>query len=188
MIESNIKKCLLDMDGVLTDFVRGMCRLHFKKNPYLDSNYCGFYFNEAWGMESKEFWENADYKFWSNLDWTTYGRAIFKFVHERFGPENTCILTAPCETEGCFDGKMSWIREYLPRAYRRQFLVGSAKEFCAGPDRVLIDDRDENCLAFYKAGGHSILVPAQWNMNRAHKHDPFTYVKECFQEEHRLIA
>lgn len=182
----DVKRCLLDLDGVLVDFVRGTCRLHNKMNPYFDGNYQGFYFNEAWQMPASEFWTGMDKKFWANLDWTLYGKLIFNFVHEKFGPENTCILTAPCLTEGCFDGKMSWIREHLPKAYHRQFLVGSAKDFCARADHVLIDDRDENCQDFIKAGGNAVLVPAMWNANRMWRYDPYGFVFNAFNESSLL--
>lgn len=171
-----MKRCLLDMDGVIADFVRGACRLHNQMNPYYNSDFEGFYFNEAWNMKPADFWRGMDRDFWAGLDWMADGRLLFGFIDSHFGPENTCILTSPCSNDGCYDGKQDWIRAHLPKAYHRRFLIGPEKSYCAGPDRVLIDDRDENIEEFIKFGGHGILVPRPWNKNRGLKTPAYMHV------------
>jgi hypothetical protein len=39
----------------------------------------------------------------------------------------------------------------------------AAKKFLAGPDRLLIDDRDRNVEEFVAGGGHAILLPRLHN-------------------------
>jgi 5'(3')-deoxyribonucleotidase len=175
-----MKRCLLDMDGVLVDFVAGACHLFGQSNPYVDGTFTDFYMNNAWNMTPNDFFENMGYDFWAELDWMHDGRAIFDFVDEAFGPENTCILTSPVNTWGCFDGKIAWIKRNLPKAYHRKFLVGPAKSFCAGDDRVLIDDRDENITEFIAAGGNGLLVPRPWNSNRKLTLTSKEYITETY--------
>jgi hypothetical protein len=59
-------------------------------------------------------------------------------------------------------GKVAWLEKHLP-SYSRRFLFGPKKEFCAGPDRLLVDDHDLNTEAFAASGGRTFLVPRQWN-------------------------
>jgi hypothetical protein len=61
---------------------------------------------------------------------------------------------------------MSWIEKHLP-AYRRRFLIGPRKEFCAHGGSVLIDDSDKNVASFRDAGGLAILYPRPWNSRHA---------------------
>jgi 5'(3')-deoxyribonucleotidase len=179
-----LKRCLLDLDGVLVDFVRGACSLHSKANPY-NEGYAHFYFNEAWGMPAADFWREMGKDFWANLPWMPDGQAIFNIIDERYGAKNTCILTSPCDTEGCFDGKMAWIKKHLPSAYRRKFLVGPVKDFCAQADHVLIDDRDENHDSFIAAGGQAIIVPRPWNHMRGTKSAPEYIETRFWQHDQR---
>lgn len=170
-----MKRLLLDLDGVLVDFVRGACRLHNQKSPYLDG-YEGFYFNRHWNMSDPDLYTGMDRRFWQELDWTADGRSIFNLVDSHFGPENTCILTTPCPIDGCYDGKLDWIKMHLPKAYHRRYLIGTRKEFCAGDDRVLIDDRDENIDEFVAAGGHGLLIPRPWNRGRKLQTTPLSFL------------
>lgn len=153
-------KALLDLDGVLVDFVSGAQRLHGQPvGPHLITDW-DFY--EGWGLTPESFWAPMGEEFWAGLDWTAEGRSILAVVEAAVGRENVCLLTSPCDTPGCVEGKVRWIRRYLPE-YRRRFLVGPAKEYAAGPGRVLIDDSDANVIRFSAAGGNTVLVPRPWN-------------------------
>jgi len=158
-------KCLLDLDGVLVDYVGGCRRLHDRPDPYA-SGFDRWDFVAEFGMSAASFYAPQGRDFWADLDWTPDGRQIFNLIHKHFGPDNTCLLTSPILTEGCYDGKVAWIRKHLPREYHRRFLIGPAKEFCAGPGRVLFDDNDENVAKFTNAGGFGVLVKRPWNQLR----------------------
>lgn len=148
-------KCLLDLDGVLADFIGGLCKL--RGTPRVDPS--------GWNCIDAHEWEKMDEEFWATLDRTPEFEAILTTVEETFGPENVCLLTSPVRTAGCLEGKMRWIRKHLP-AYSRRFLIGPAKEFCANPRSVLIDDSETNVKAFTDAGGYAVLVPREWNWKR----------------------
>lgn len=168
-------KCLLDMDGVLVDFVKGICELHQKEDPF-KKGYQGWDMIAEFGMSPSEFWNPCGREFWKNLDWTEEGKEIVAFAEETFGTKNIALLTSPCATDGCIDGKMDWIKKNLPQ-FRRSFLVGPAKHFCAAPNHFLVDDHDGNIAEFNADHGNGILVPRVWNENRD-KGEPLAYIKQ----------
>lgn len=156
-------KCFLDLDGVLVNFVGGACRKHRRPNPYSRPESLG-----EWdcvkliGMAEDDFWRPLDFHFWRLLDWMPDGREILDLVEDTFGPSNVCLLTSPADNFGAVEGKRAWIKKHLPGYYRRT-IFSSAKEFMAGPDRVLIDDYVVNVDRFTEAGGLAMLVPRPWN-------------------------
>lgn len=151
-------KCLLDMDGVLVDFVKGAAKVHGFKPEDVDC----WDFPAKFGIAKADFWGVLGSDFWAELEWSVDGKAILEAAERTFGKENVCLLSSPCDTIGCTDGKVRWIREHMPN-YRRRFLLGPAKEFAASPNRWLIDDYEGNIESFTKAGGNAILVPRPWN-------------------------
>lgn len=160
-------KCLLDLDGVLVDFVGGICRAHGRPNPYADGQNNGLYeMAELWGISATKFWSVADAEFWAGLEMMPDGTNILTACVDVFGTENICLLTSPSMNEGATEGKVRWIYEHLP-VFRRRFMVGAAKEFCAHPGAVLVDDYDSNVAKFRLHGGHAVLVPRPWNSAHA---------------------
>jgi 5'(3')-deoxyribonucleotidase len=160
-----IKKILLDLDGVLVDFVGGACELHGVDDPYAsgEADAAGEYdVIKLLGMRAQTFWAPMGYEFWANLKPYAHLRRVVDLAESAVGAENICILTSPPLTAGAVEGKMAWIRKHLPD-YRRRFLVGPAKEFCAAPDHLLIDDYQRNIDRFCGAGGQGLLFPAPWN-------------------------
>lgn len=163
-----VDKILLDLDGVLVDFIKGAKQLHRKDYPYHPHNPSTQHEMTPWELEpvfemdGPELWEPMGFDFWANLDPLPHMNEFLELLESKFGEENICILTSPIRTDGCIDGKMSWIKKNIPR-YKRRFLVGPAKEFCAGPSRALVDDSHTNVDKFRQAGGHALLVPAPWN-------------------------
>ncbi len=166
-------KCLLDLDGVLVDFVGGVCDFYRIPDPYLDPSLKGKWdFVEAIGMSESTFWNPLGEEFWANLKPMPDMENILGIVESVFGRSNVCLLTSPCRNDGCPTGKMRWIRQYLPQ-YSRQFLMGPRKEFCARDDHWLIDDADHNINAFRKAGGQTCLVPRVWNSLHSERTVPY---------------
>ena len=153
------------MDGVLVDFVGGACRVHGKANPYACGNFNGWTIldsPEFRGMSAADFWRPMGREFWAGLAWTDDGREILSIVESAFGKENICLLSSPCHTPGCMDGKLDWIKENIS-SYKSRFMFGNRKEFAASDRRILIDDADHNVRAFGMAGGRTVLVPRPWN-------------------------
>ena len=158
-------RCFLDLDGVLADFVAGICRAHGRRSPYLQPGSPRG--PHAWDLGGilrltpKEFYAPCDRRFWANLPLTPESGRIESLVRGRFG-ERVAILTSPVSQDGCGDGKRDWVRRHYPKLEKR-LLIGSCKEFCAGPLAVLIDDNQGNVDTWRAAGGIAFLVPRPWN-------------------------
>ncbi len=147
----------LDMDGVLVDFVGGAIKEHCLQ---INQNNLSWDFYVEAGLSPENFWSPLGRSFWANLDWTPEGEKILAYVEQAF--DAVVILSSPCATHGCAEGKIDWIKRHIPR-YRRQFLLGPAKHFCASPNHYLIDDHDQNIEKFIEWGGKGFLVPRAWN-------------------------
>lgn len=158
-------KVLLDLDGVLVNFVGGMCESHNRPDPF-EEGHTDYYLEKAWDMSLSAFWkpaENAEW--WANLPKTKEADDIVQLVEAYVGFDNVCILTSPTVNPLSLAGKVQWIQSNYPD-YRRKFLIGPQKQFCAHPGSALIDDHEANIHAFVTEGGHGILVPRPWNTLR----------------------
>lgn len=177
---NKLKFCFLDMDGVLVDFVGGVCAAHNRETPYLSPNSYGIFEMETvWGISTDEFWTPTQFDgFWSNLDKTPEADNLVELACSKFGTENVCILTSPSDDYRCIPEKQEWIAKHYPKL-QRQMLFGSAKRFLAGPDRLMIDDRDKNIENFRKAGGIGITMPRLWNCEWALSNSSFDAVQEA---------
>lgn len=154
--------CFLDMDGVLVDWVGGVKRLFGREDfPYADVRWD---FDKQLGIPPARFWGEQGYEFWRGLGWTPDGRRILDAAERVFG-ESVAILTSPCATPGCVQGKLDWVKAHAPHLARRVF-VGAAKHLLAAPDKLLVDDHDANVERFRAAGGVAVLVPRPWNSAR----------------------
>lgn len=150
-----------DMDGVLADFVSGVMAHHNTAIPIDDVR---------WGLEEQmgfkdresEFWAPLGFDFWANLSPYADGFCLLRAAERLVGPERIGLLTSPCDTAGCVDGKRAWVAKHLP-GYKKRLFVGSAKELFAGHNKILVDDNDTNCEKFIAAGGYTVKVPRPWN-------------------------
>lgn len=153
------KKILLDMDGVLVDFAKGVFDLTGLPRP--ERLWWDFVPNESWAL--------MGYDFWAGLDPYPEFTRIVEAAEEKVGPDNVALLSSPIETRGCLEGKKEWVRKHLPE-YQRRLILAPCKEFCARPQSILVDDYEGNIQKFTQAGGWGILVPREWNM-LYHQHD-----------------
>ncbi len=153
-----------DQDGVLTDFVKGVCEAHKRPSPYaLPENYGIFDMERIWNITVKEFYEPTNTEdFWLNLDLMPDADLIMELLGNIDNFNNIAILTSPSDFGGCITGKRKSIKKYYPWL-EKNLIFTSAKQFLAGPNRILIDDRDKNIEDFEAAGGKGILVPRLWN-------------------------
>lgn len=156
------------MDGVLVNFLGGACAFHNKTydglphDPDNQAEQRPWNIEPIFGMSAPDLWDPLGREFWANLEPLPHCHEVVEILTKKFGEENICLLTSPVRTDGCIDGKMDWIRKHLPQ-FKRQFLVGPAKQFAASPNHVLVDDHAQNIEAFKDAGGHVFMMPAPWN-------------------------
>ncbi len=172
-----IERILLDMDSVLVDLPAGLAREHGRELPFTFGEPAGFEMSTLWGISATEMWAPCGRDFWRNLEPLPWMSELVNELELRFGRDNMCLLTSPTLNDGCVDGKLDWIRKHLP-AYRRRYLIGPAKVFCAGSSSCLVDDRVENTEAFIESGGFAFTFPAPWNPHYAAAGNPMPVVRE----------
>jgi 5'(3')-deoxyribonucleotidase len=173
-------KCLLDMDGVLADFVTGICMSLGVENPYYKTSSIGeFDMVKLLGIPEAHFWSQCDYDFWLGLRKMDYADRYVDLLVDRFGAQNICILSSPSENRGCVDAKKAWIRNHYPQLTKHLF--GNAKEFCGSPHHVLIDDYDKNVNKFRAERGHAFLPPRIWNSRHAETRDEIELLGEFLE-------
>ncbi len=164
--------CFLDCDGVLVDFVGGVCQFFQEDDPYLISRNHGIWdffrlMKNKKSLTEKDFYSVMGESFWSQLSRTHDALAILDLVETKFpSPPGVFLLTAPCRTFGCIQGKELWVRQNLPQMLDR-FIPTRHKHLFAQPQHVLIDDNDANVNSFRTHGGQAFLYPRPWNS--AHK-------------------
>lgn len=169
---------LLDMDGVLSDFLGGaikVCNDLTGKN-YTTEEYARTFgkwgINDFYGIPIDEMWrgieETPDY--WYNLEVLPWAKELYEWLSE-IGTV-TIVTSPPLQTE-CATQKMNWLRYHL-MVEPPEVFIGSRKYLMAG-NGVLIDDWDVNVNKFREAGGEAILIPSNWNQTNV----SFDILKEC---------
>ncbi len=159
-------KCLIDMDGVVANFVAGCCSLYGKQANQWPTGEYGFPCAMLGEMSEDAVWARiASLKddFWYNLAPLPDAFDIVHHCEDTFGRDNCAFLSSPPKNSSwATTGKVEWIKKYFPD-YSRRTLVGACKEFCAHKDAVLVDDYNVQVLKFRAHGGHGILLPRPWN-------------------------
>lgn len=155
---------LLDLDGVIVDFCDGVFRAlgdsptDFRKWPH---NQWDWFESLGWTYEQVNVICDSD--FWADLNWTTDGHNILKTILQRQCPKQVYLVSCPMSNVDSISGKIRWVRRNLPAYELRTIITRVPKSFLATPDRLLIDDKNENVDDFKKAGGNAILYPRPWN-------------------------
>jgi 5'(3')-deoxyribonucleotidase len=157
--------CFLDLDGVLVNFVQGVLDYFSVDDFIVDHWRFDITLAAKLNISVAYFWSCFNQRFWESLKWMPDGKAILAACEERFGSE-VYLLSSPCATEGCAEGKTNWVKRHLPQ-YSRKLFIGSAKLALASDCKVLVDDSDDNVTKFVVAGGKAILVARPWN-TKAH--------------------
>lgn len=172
-------KCLVDMDGLLTDFVSAACKLH--KKPF--SSVTDSRMDITWRMSTDEFWEPifADgVSFWEGLNpysWTTELVALLVDKFRLSDDHCWTICTSPTQQPECKTGKLAWLKKHnikppIPPLFKKD------KARYATRDTILIDDTERVIDQFIIAGGIGILFPAPWNRYGGFSSDPVAWVRE----------
>lgn len=163
--------CFLDMDGVLVNFVGGLCKaLGMKTYSYYEYSFTKNYFDfwkEIDGVTDKIYRETISRKeFWSNLKWMHDGNDIYELIVEKFGFENVFLLTGididDVDVEQAVAGKMEWIKNGPTELIDHVIFAKCSKGCISGPNKILIDDKEKNVVD-WMMDGPNFLVPRPWN-------------------------
>lgn len=171
----------IDLDGVLCDFVGGVCRYLGKSNPYgeeidcvggespvfdgrtqreINKNPGRYDLHNLLGVSESEMWDAINERdFWASLDAYPWAHDFVSYC-ERFGA--VYFATAPSLHWSSPAGKHLWIEKHFPRFLRR-YVIGAPKFLLANTNAVLIDDNEKNCREFRKEGRECFLFPRPWN-------------------------
>jgi hypothetical protein len=157
----------LDMDGVIADFMRGLAHAHGRPDPWEANPHESRYNpDEIWGLTPDETYKVVDGEFWKNLPPMPLWPHLLQWAEAFIGLSNVFFLTKPIWFSNAYEGKSVWVQRHAPQALHGKVICTAAKEGLAGPDRLLIDDKDENVHDFINRGGQAILVPRPWNSGR----------------------
>lgn len=143
--KTQVKRILLDMDGVLCDFEKQRAELAAKhKEP-----------KPNWKFLTK----TGGVDFWATMDWMDGGQELVRFVESL--PTPKAILTAGFGYEPKV-GKKKWLKANGMGKYAEEGLfniVGSGKQKgkLIRPGDLLIDDKQENIDIVRMNGGIGIL-------------------------------
>lgn len=180
-------KVFLDLDGVLTDFTSGVHRAFNMPYAYADYPYTKGLWD--WFAEAGLTWNQVDSVcnagFWACLEWMFDGKGIYHEVRKyaRLSDSSLNLLTTPMKNINSTVGKLTWIREQLGENRRKQALItGADKKIFAGPDTLLIDDRNKNIEEFIAAGGRGLLVPRPWNKAHFYADRTLDVVKKFLED------
>lgn len=164
-----ISQILIDLDGVLTDFVAGATAVHRALGTEIDPT------EYSLGLDDDAFWEPinaAEYAFWRDLPTLPWMDQLV-FLASLYGEWSIC--TKPSNEPFCAAGKIMWLKKHFGSEFKR-YTLAKHKYHLAKPGYVLIDDHDGNCARFNEHGGHAILFPQPWNANHALCDDRLGYV------------
>lgn len=177
-----INTVFLDVDGVLANFRKGIHEAFNKpyNYPTLSDKWL---FWDDWPDVTFEMVNAAcTTNFWANLEWIHDGHDILRAVLNRFNTKQIYLLTTPMPNVQSPTGRWLWIKNNLPKFYKRTIITQVPKSLLAQPDTLLIDDKDENIEGFVQAGGLGILVPRPWNELCGWANETLQFIENSLEE------
>lgn len=167
------RQVFIDQDGVLADFIGGICQAHGKDDPYQHPHSKGVWdVWELFDMSVEEFWRPCEFGFWRGLPKTpeadqihtmaciaAYANASLKNCHVQ-----ARVITSPSQNDGCITGKLEWLDNHFPHLSHEVIFERDKWKYAkVSPGSLLIDDNAANCDKWEAAGGVAVLVPRLWN-------------------------
>ena len=159
-----IRRCFLDLDGVLVDFLRGALEacgaadMDYPKGQY--------WIEEVLGVTRADMWSRFGdlERFFADLKWHRDGPEIWRLAQVYYGGDGGLwLLSTPHDGgEGTF-GKMQWVERNLGAAWTRRLILAWDKTACAAPSSLLVDDCPGNVDSWRACGGRAVLVPRIYN-------------------------
>ena len=155
---------LVDMDGVLTNFIKGLTQsLNLDYDDVLGTWPKGkFLLEEVFGLSEDEVWRKIDSlgeSFWENLEYYSHAQELWDLC-SNYGTVYIC--TSPSKDPSCFSGKIKSLLKWRGSNFRN-YILTPHKHLLANKETVLIDDSNSNISKFEKAGGKAIIFPAVQN-------------------------
>ncbi len=143
-----------DLDGVLADFDARF--EHF--TGMLPRDYEEQAIQQLGEKKGKEkFWnlidEQIGVRFWRGIPWMPEGQQLWDYIK----PFNPSILTAPSRNEVSIIGKKLWVQDNIGKDIPIIFKQAKEKSDLSGPNKILIDDREDTILSWKSKNGIGLL-------------------------------
>ncbi len=164
---------LLDVDGVLCDFVGGLIKSHGW--PITHNEYTSWNHHRTFGVTDAEMWEPTNSgKWWLELE--PYPWAL-RLVCQLQKLGEVIFCTSPSLDATCPSQKVQWLRNHgLMHSRKNDYQIGPRKELNAKSGAILIDDSDSNVTKFREHGGKAILFPQPWNASAHMRCDKVDFI------------
>jgi hypothetical protein len=159
----------VDMDGVLSDLVRGVLESHDRLDLYPPEEYLT---ERLLGVSRDALWApvvEAEDRFWRELPLYPWAHQLLEFVGKI--AREVSILTKPLVLEGCgydfeetgycVQGKLQFLRRHFGDAH--SVIFTDKKNVASKPGVLLVDDDPSYEAAFLAAGGHQFIWPQPYN-------------------------
>lgn len=158
---SKVNNILLDVDGVLADFMGAALHAH-SANVRLEDWPKGHWgIADVLGISEEDFWKPIDnYDFWVSVPLIC---GAWEFVDKLAHLAPVTFCTVPSKSAACAAAKITWLRQHFGEKFGSCYMIGGAKHLFAKPGRLLIDDNDMNVQNFRKEEGAAYLFPRVWN-------------------------
>lgn len=165
----NIDHILVDLDGVLADFVGHAATVHKLPRARVLRNWPlnEYRISKVLGMPNSKFWkrlEEMGSAFWRTIPPTDELVPMLDWLQTLSVPWSVC--TSPSLDPYCLAGKLQWMEKWLRSGFR-DYVITPQKYLLASPTTLLIDDSAENVRAFRQHGGRAFCFPRPWTDVRA---------------------
>ena len=161
-----INRILLDLDGVVRDWCKGIIKLYeldIEIKDIIRWDFVTDFVTKRDGLSVSQFWEGQDQKFWENLELTPEANEIMDLLKRT--KKDIILLTSPTMNNAGWS--QTWIRKHYPDLfYKQKYMLGPCKYICADGTSLLIDDAEKNVDPFIENGGNAFLFPSPWNKGR----------------------
>jgi hypothetical protein len=161
-----LKLTLIDIDGVVYDFVTHMLSTHFSFLGKVEKDVVDYNMSKSLGIPKDHFWKTCDKADGIFCDGNLYDWTDSLIETCRKYSENVSFCTNPGNNPKHWSEKKKLFDKWFLNK-NIGCIVTQQKEFLSFDGVVLIDDFEKNIEKFNKGDGIGILFPQYWNCNRS---------------------
>lgn len=174
-------RILVDLDDVLVDFHAGYARLLGISSAELRNRRTPGEWDLSidLGISHSQFWKPvhlAGAQFWQELKACEWSTTLVDIV--KYRADDWLIVSTPSTQSSSYVGKIEWMQAHFKDSQFNRYELIRRKYLLANRDTILIDDKEENCDQFIRAGGQAILFPSYGNRLYEHCDNPLSYIAD----------
>jgi len=184
--KSKASTVFLDVDGVLADWCHAACKvLGIHRQQAIDATGQQFVdrASELWSVLTED-----AYSIYSNLPVLDNAHYLYDFCLANFN-EVFFLTATPFTAAGeVMRGKMTWLERFTGDkriALKTIICPTEAKQYCAAPDRILVDDREKALKGWRAQGGIEVKWPEAVELGREVTEKDFS---EAFRKLRRYAS